>query len=169
MNYRTQLQTSARTTMMSDNGPDLQSLLAMPSDSIKPPVNLPVGGYVGRAIQREFDKAKNEKQTPIVRYTIQFDEPLPDVDETELAAALEVKSLAENTQRLEFWLTPEAVYRLKEWAENHCKVDTSGMNLAEIIEAALGQPFVSMLGQQPNKKNPERPYINIVSTAAVPD
>jgi hypothetical protein len=80
------------------------------------------------------------------------------------------KPLAENLQRLEFWITPDALYRLKEFGEDHLKVDPSEVqNVAELIEACIGKQGVFVMTQQPNKKNPERPYINITSTAALPE
>lgn len=152
---------------------DPQALLAKPLDEIKAPINLPVGSYVGIVTKHEFDKAKNEKASPLVRFDVVAQEPLPDVDEAAFALATDEaqggKKLADNPQRLEFWLTPDAVYRLKEFGEEHCGVDESDVaNLAELIEALKGRPFVFVLEQVPNKKNPERPYINITRTAAVP-
>lgn len=162
------------TRMAEAAGFDPQALLTKPLDEIKPPIQLPVGGYVGIATKREFDKAKNEKASPLVRFEVVATEPLPDVDEDAFALATDEarggKKLADNPQRLEFWLTPDAVYRLKEFGEEHCGIDQSeASNLAELIELIIGRPFVFVLEQQPNKKNPERPYINIVRTAKVPE
>ena len=148
---------------------DPQALLSKPIDDVKPPVQLPLGSYLGVVVKREFDKAKNKDETPIVRFEIGFREALPDVDADELSAALDGEPLTEKTQRLEFWLTPNALFRLKEFGMDHCKVQSPGDTMAELIEAIVGCEAVFMLGQQPNKKNPERPYVNIVSTAPVPE
>lgn len=153
---------------------DPQALLSKPLADVKPPVILPVGSYVAIAKKYEFDKAKNEKQTPIVRFTIQFSEPLPDVDEADFARAINSaeggKPLNEIEDKLEFWITPDALYRMKEFGERDCKVpEEDAANTAELIELCIGRPFIAVRASVPNKKNPERPYINVVSTAPVPE
>jgi hypothetical protein len=160
--------------LMADAAYDPQALLSKPLDEIKPPVPYPVGSYVGTVMNREFDTAKTEKKQTIVRFMVRFDEPLPDVDEEEWARATNEaeggKKPADNLQRLEFWITPDALYRLKQFGEEHCKVDPNDVsNTAELIEAIVGRQAVFVMTQQPNKKNPQQPYHNITATAPVPE
>lgn len=147
---------------------DPTALLSKPLDEIKAPTPMPLGSYAGQVAKYEFDKAKNKDETPIVRFTVVATEAFPDVDEGELSAALGDRALNQIEHRLEFWLTPAALYRLKEFGVEHCKVDESSVaNTAELIEATVGAAFGFEIGQVPNKKNPERPYHQITRTFAL--
>lgn len=154
---------------------DPTALLSKPVSSIIKPVRLPIGAYLGTTTKYEFDKARNEKASPLVRFTAVPTEALPDVDQEQLAASLKdgngnPVAITERSQRLEFWLTPDALHRLKTFAGEHCGVpDVDNMNVGEMIQSVIGQPFMFILGQSPNKKNPEEPYINIDSTGPVPE
>lgn len=153
---------------------DPQALLTKPLDEVKAPAGMPLGSYVFVPISREFGKAQNEKETPKVTFTVRPVEALPDVvaDDLTAAEAQDGKKLSEREQKLDFFLTPDSLFRLKEFGVDHCKVPEGDVaNTGELIEAIVDgtRQFVGVMEQQPNKKNPERPYVNLSKTAAVPE
>lgn len=154
---------------------DPTALLSAPIDNFKAPPPAPIGTFLGMITKREFENARNEKKTPLVKFTIVPQEAMPDVDEEQLrtwqeALAESDKQMSAVEFKLEMWLTPEALYRLKELGRDHVKVtEEEAQTTGELIEAMVGRQVVFTLVQAPNKKNPERPYINIGSTAAVPE
>lgn len=153
---------------------DPTALLSKPVSSVKAPVKMPVGSYLGVASKFAFDKAKNEQQTPLVRFVVNPTEALPDVDQDALRESLtdgdgNVQPLTSKEQRLEFWLTPDAMFRLTDFGKDHVQVENAdSMTIGELINEIVGKPFMFTLVQAPNKKEPANPYINIGSTGPVP-
>lgn len=146
---------------------DPQSLLAMPADQVEAPKPLPAGSYVFNVNSREFDKANNEKKTQLVRFDVSPIEALPDVDQEALALVTANKSLNEIHSRHELYITPDALFRVKEFAE-HCGIDSDGVSIGEQIEQCPGRQFVGVVAHTISKKDGKTVYANIVSTAAVP-
>lgn len=160
-----------RMTLAADFDP--AALLSKPLSDIKRPPPMATGSFVAIATNKEFGKTKPQdgsEGTPFVSFEETLQEALPDVDADALKLALDGNPLSERKLKLDFYLTPNAVYRLKEFGENHCGVaESDAANLGELIELILGRPHVVVLSQQANKKDPEHPYVNITSTAAVPE
>lgn len=155
-------------------GFDPTALLSKPVSSVKAPVKMPVGSYLGIASKFEFDK-RGEKNSPLVRFTVNPTEALPDVDQEALRESITdgdgvAQPLTSKEQRLEFWLTPDAVFRLTNFGKDHVQVENAdSMTIGELINEIVGKPFMFTLVQAANKKEPDNPYINIGSTGPVPE
>lgn len=160
---------SSRMTLAADFDP--QALLAKPLDEIKAPVSMPLGTYVGLASKYEFKTLTNEKKTTVCTVTVIPTEAMPDVDADQLKECLGDEALTAKELKLDFFITPEAVFRVKEWGNDHCKIgEHEAANTAELLELACdgNHPFGFEIGQVPNKKNPEKPYHQITRTFALP-
>ena len=112
---------------------DLDSLLETSADSIEPPKALPAGTYVLQIGQHSFGES-SQKKTPYVEYSavpVDHDE---DVDTEELE---EFQNWREKNLRLRFYLSPAALFRVKQFLEI-VGLDTSGKSLKELIPQAQG-------------------------------
>jgi hypothetical protein len=89
---------------------DFRELLSRPKVEYDKPPTLPEGHYLGRIIRHEFDRS-SEKQTPFVRYFIQPTAATEDVEEAELEGV----NITEYELQVEFYITPKALYRLREF------------------------------------------------------
>lgn len=151
-------------------------LLNKPMADIKPPPPHPLGSFLMVPAKYVFDKTKPTQQgkepTDVVRFDLMYREALPDAmnDEEAFTLWLDGQSVSdkEYNRSLDFFITPNAVYRLKEFIENDCKV-TGAASLNEGLEAVIGQPFIAVFTQVNNPKDPSKPYVNLTSTAPVPD
>lgn len=153
---------------------DPKALLSKPMDDIKAPIPAVLGSYVAQGYDYEFDKTKpkdGKEPTNTVKLKFRLVEAFPDVPQDELAAYLETagKSLHEIDQRdKDFFLTENALFRLKEFLEEHCKIKAD--NIAEALEAyKAGAQFGATMGQVPNQKEPSRPYHQVTATFALPE
>jgi hypothetical protein len=147
---------------------DFNALLDKPIDSIERPKPIPTGSYLATLGQPKFDKTTGDKQTDYVEYPVMLQEALPDVDQELLVAALNGKNLTEVTQKITYYLTEAALFRLSDMLKDHAKV-TEGLPLREGIQEAVGKQLVVVISHTPNKKDPQSVYANIDQTAAVPE
>jgi hypothetical protein len=148
---------------MSDE-PNFNELLRKPVDEAKRPPALPGGTYFGTITKQEYDKANNDKKTPFCRYHV----TLESAHESIPAEDLEGTDLTKKTMRREFYLTPEADWRLAEFLKS-CGIDTSGRSFAETIPEALGKRVQVEVTRELNKKKPtDPPYNNISDMTGVP-
>lgn len=147
---------------------DPTALLAKPMSDVKPPEPAALGSYVATIVDRRFDKTTGEKKTDYVEFEYRLDEAGPDVDQEALAAWLDGESLSDKSMKRTFYITPAALFMIKDEAIKTGLTEEDASNLGEAIEQMLGRQILITVGQSPNKKNPERPYANIDSSAAVP-
>lgn len=85
---------------------NFRELLKVPSDQLSRPKPLPTGHYVGKIKGHTFGKSKR-KQTPYLRFAIVLIAPTSDV-----MGSLEGIDLSRKELMKDFFITPEAVYRL---------------------------------------------------------
>lgn len=123
---------------------DFSKLLSKPLDSVEKPKPLPVGTYLGIINKYEFGESK-EKKTPYVRFHFQVTGAGEDVDADELAAA--APDLSKKQLRRDYYLTDDAMYRLKELFES-TGVQTAGRSFAEAIPDLLNVPVHIAVSQR---------------------
>jgi hypothetical protein len=138
------------------SSPDFRSLLQKPADEIKRPPVLPAGTYHGIVSKYEFLESK-EKKTPFVRFSLGLRSAGEDVD------AEEIKEVDLSTRQLrrDYFITEDALYRLKEFLES-LGIAMSGRPLAECIPDALNQSVIIEVVQQLNPRDPTAPPFNDV-------
>lgn len=118
------------------NAPNFAALLDKPSSEIERPKPLPVGTYVAvvQGMPR-YDKS-SKKQTDFVEFTLKLQAAGEDVDAEELAA---VGGIADKTMKDTYYITEQALWRLKEFLTN-CGLETDGdASLRELIEETPGK------------------------------
>jgi len=136
---------------------DFSKLLSKSADDITKPKPVPVGTYSGVIKKYEYLESKNENKTPYVRFTVGLQAPGDDVD----ASELENVDLTKKSFRKDFYLTEDAQYRVKEFAES-CGIATSGRSLGEIIPDVVNAQVLVGITQQSSADGSE--IYNNVST-----
>lgn len=143
---------------------DFRSLTSAPADSWKKPKPLPAGTYYGVLANREYKNAKSEKQTAYVQFDIRVTGAGPDIDPSDLEGVeLEKKNL-----RFSFYLTPDAGYRLIEFAAS-TGINPEGKSTGEIVDECLKQEVMMEVALKPNSKNPDEFYNEVVKLSGKVD
>ena len=125
---------------------DFRTLLSTPTDTIKAPKPLPPGTYRGMITQRTFDKSK-QKETPFVRFDVKVASAEADVPQEDLEGI----DVSAKTLRKDYYLTPDASFRIVELAKS-CGHNASGRSLGELIEdLASNTPFLLEVTQRPSQ------------------
>lgn len=136
--------------------PNLRDLLSRPADGFKAPPPLPAGTYYGTISGTEYGESR-EKKTPYVRFTVKLMSPGQDIE----PSMLEGIDLSRRDQRVDFFLTEDAVFRLVEFART-CNIAPEGRALSEIIqELGMGAAVKVDVVQVSGKEN--QVYTNVKS------
>lgn len=130
---------------------NFQALLSKPADEVKRPQAKPAGTYFGTISDYKFDESKKQK-TPYVRFTVKNITPGEDVDQSALAGTPETGpiDLTKWSPNRDFYLTDDALYRLKDLLES-CGIDTKGRSFAELIPELKGKPVQLSVTQRPSE------------------
>jgi hypothetical protein len=136
---------------------DFSALLSTPMDDIKRPPPLPAGNYLGRVTKYEFLES-TEKKTPFVRYSVSVESAGSDIDPADLTDI----DLSKKQLRSDFYLTPDALYRLTEFLEG-LGIEKTGRTLAEAIPEAIGISVAFTVTQRMNTRDPKSPPFNEIS------
>jgi hypothetical protein len=89
-----------------------RELLSMPTDTVERPRPLAAGHYIGIIKGHEYGVSRN-KQTPYVRFTLSPTEETADVE----PGANGNTDLTKRELRRDFYLTPQALYRLSDFLD----------------------------------------------------
>jgi len=128
---------------------DSRTLLQKPADEIKRPPVLPAGTYHGIVKSYEFKKSK-EKQTPYVEVILGLQAPGDGIDpETVIGIDFSKKQL-----RKSYFLTEDAIYRLKEFLES-CGHPTTSRTLGEVIPEMVNSPVLIEVTQRNSQDGSE--------------
>ena len=112
---------------------NFSELLSVQVDSVERPKSFPVGHYEAVIAGHEMGKS-SQKETPYVRFLIKLIGPSEDVDEDLFDAAGGMTALRERKPLfLTFYLTKDAMFRLREFLENGLELNCSGRNFDEVI------------------------------------
>jgi hypothetical protein len=136
--------------------PDFSSLLSKPVDDIKRPASLPAGTYFGTVKNFEVGESQ-EKKTPFVRFNFTLTHAGPDIDPADMAEV----DLSKKQLRQDYYITPDAEYRLKEFLES-MKIPSKGRTFQSMLPDAISQPVMLDVVQQLNQKDPTAPPYNNV-------
>lgn len=141
-------------------------ILDRKSSEIERPKPLPVGTYLWLIDgQPKFDKSQKQ-QTPYVEFTCRCLQPMDDVDPQALA---DMGGHAGKTQRLTFYLTEDAMFRLTNKDGNgfleHLGL-TGDESVREKISMAPGRQFLGTVRHR-SSQDGAQVFAEISSTAAV--
>lgn len=134
---------------------DFSSLLNKPTDDIKRPPSLPAGSYFGIIEKHAFDESR-EKKTPYVSYTVKLTGEYGEDVDLEAVQGIEI---SKRTMRKDFYLTEDALWRLKEFLES-CNIPMAGRSLGETIPEAVNCRVLCEVSSQLDRRDPEAPPRN---------
>lgn len=152
--------------------PDFTGILNRQSGDVERPKPLPIGQYTWKIKGLpNYDKS-SKKGTPYAEFTCVPIQALDTVDPDDLEEALTRKSgkkmLADMVQKLTFYLTEDALFRLKEFAINDLRVATEeeaeAMTLSALIELTPNSEFIGTIKHTPSNDG-KGVYANIGDTA----
>jgi len=118
------------------NNPNFGAILDTPSSEVERPKPLPVGSYVCvvKGLPR-FDKS-SKKQTEFVEFTLQ---PLTAGDDVDQDALEEMGGFSSRTMRATFYITEDAIWRLKKFLAEDLEIDGEDRTLRQMIDDAPGK------------------------------
>lgn len=128
---------------------DFSKLLSKPADDIEKPKPLPAGTYNGSVAKYEFAESK-EKKTPFVRFMLSVSSAGPDIE----PESIEGIDLSKKQLRRDFYLTDDAMYRLKEFLES-LGISSPGRAIGEMIPEALNCGVIIEVTQRSSQDGSE--------------
>lgn len=124
---------------------DFAALMNKPvEDAVRQPP-APAGTYLAGIVSHEFGTS-TKKGTPYCRFNFQPLAAQDDVDEEALEEVGGVEFLSKKRMRYEFYLTDDAMFRLREFLEEALGLNCSGRNFDEVVpETANMQVLISVV------------------------
>jgi len=129
--------------------PNFKALLTKNLDDVRKPEPIPEGSYKGMVKSFSYESSAR-KQTPFVRFVVTVMEAMQGVDADDLETALQGQPITSKTLRADFYLTDEALFRLKDFLAS-LGIDTRGKTLDESIPEALRQEVLIDVTRQPSE------------------
>lgn len=150
--------------------PDFAGILNRQSGDVERPKPLPIGEYAFKIKGLpNFDKS-SKKGTPYVEFTCIPVQAQESVNEEDLEESLTRKSgkkqLSDMVQKLTFYLTDDALFRLKEFMVNDLKIEEGDKTLQAMIEETANAEFIGTIKHTPTNDG-KGTFANIGSTAPV--
>jgi hypothetical protein len=134
--------------------PDFSHLLNVKAGEIKTPVPLPAGEYL-LTVQSWEQVESGKKGTPGVQVNFVVAAPVNVLGE------LPEKGVNGKAVRDTFWLTEDALFRLKTFVE-HCGVELpEDKSLGEALTEIVGQSVVGTIAQRPNPNDPTQVFAEL--------
>jgi len=131
------------------------------ADEIERPKPLPIGSYLCTLPGPAEMKNIGKNNTPAAEYTVKVVSAQADVD----ADALQTMGgCAGKTLRLTFFLTEDAVYRLKDFLVDTLGIETNGRSLGEMMPDAVNRMFIATIKHRPSEDGTQI-YAEIKGTA----
>lgn len=114
---------------------DFAALMNKPVEAAVKAPTAPAGHYLATVIGHEFG-VSSKKNTPYCRFNFALLAAQDDVDEEALEAAGGQEFLNTRRLRADFYLTEDAMYRLREFLEDALDLNCSGRNFDEVVPEA---------------------------------
>jgi hypothetical protein len=111
-------------------------------DDVKRPVPLPAGTFHGVVGKHSFGESRNKK-TPFVAYELGLQTAGDDVDESQMEGI----ELAKKSFQVTYYLTEDALYRLKEFLES-VGIACEGRAIGECIPEAVNSRVLVAVTQR---------------------
>lgn len=127
--------------------PSFQDVLNKPAADVKAPSPLPVGTYLCLVDgPGEFGKI-GQKQTDCINWKLKPMQAQDDVNQADLATALNGAALQDKVIRHRSFITEESVWRLKQFLE-HLGIEEGSKSLGEMIPEAQGKQVLATVGHR---------------------
>jgi hypothetical protein len=141
---------------------DYREMLRQPTESLERPKPLPKGNFIATIGQHEFGTSRN-KGTPYIRFPLAIAEACADVD----PAAIEGIDLSRRELRRDYFITPNALYRLGDMVDAVLG-KKPGVNLDERLPDLRGSRVMVTVSQRASEQNSEEIYNDVDSIVAAP-
>lgn len=129
---------------------NFNELLNIPVDSVKKPPTKPAGTYFATIHSYKFDVSR-EKKTPFCRFGFTNLQPGPDIlSESMVDEDGEPIDLSKWQPHFDFYLTKDAMYRLKDFIETFKNVSSAGRPFSQVIPELKGAPVALVVIQRPS-------------------
>lgn len=137
-------------------------ILSRPVESAERPKPLPAGTYRLQITGFEYGSS-SKKQTPYVRFNYSVVSPMQDVNTEQLAGI----DLAAKKLRDDFYLTADALYRLREYLEKKLNLNVSGRPFGACIAEVPGKTVIASVVQNPSQREGDDSIYNEISGYAI--
>lgn len=134
---------------------NFSELLSVQVESVERPKNFPVGHYEAIVASHEMGTS-SQKGTPYVRFLIKLLGPGDDVDEELFEEAGGMEALRKRKPlRMDYYLTKDAIYRLREFLENGLALNTAARNFDEVIPESTNASITVQVSHRAGQKPDE--------------
>ncbi len=134
---------------------NFNELLSVQIESVERPKNFPVGHYESVIAAHEVGKS-SQKETPFVRFQVKLLGPGEDVDVDLFEQAGGMEALRERKPvPMTYYLTKDALYRLREFLEDGLGLNCSGRNFDEVIPETVNASLVVHVSHRAGQKEGE--------------
>src|SRR5215472_12966577 len=132
------------------------SILDMPASEVERPKPLPSGTYQSVVDGPHRTGNSSQKGTEFVELSLKPMAALEDVDEEALEAALtsadgSVKPLSDKRIRATFYLTPDSMFRLKDFLVNDLGIEAGNKSIGQMLSEAPNREVLAQLKHVPTK------------------
>ena len=144
---------------------DFEQLLGQQISEVEPPRLFPTGPY--SAVLGKYETGKSsQKNTPYVRFPVKLTGAMEGVDEQEFedAGGME-KLMTRSPLRLDFYMTPDASFRLRQFLENSLELDIHNRSFDSLLPETDGLEFVAIIKHEAGQKEGEK-FMRIGDTAS---
>lgn len=149
--------------------PDFSALLNTSFDDVKKPEPLPAGTYQLSIKEFKYDKTKpkdDKEPSQYVRFSFAVQDAGPDVDQDLYQEAIATQPLAKRTINRDFYITPAALWRLKEFLQDHLGLDLSGKGIGEAVAETTGMVVMGEITQRPSNRPGDNSVYNDIASFA---
>lgn len=126
---------------------NFKDLLGKRADQAEKPKPIPAGTYFGQITKWEATES-SQKKTPGVKIHFNLTGADQDVNEDELQEAGGLAAVQKRKVSTTFWLTEDSEYRLREFLEGPCKLETAERSYAELLAEIVNLPVRVVLEQR---------------------
>jgi hypothetical protein len=141
--------------------PNFTDILNQDFDTMKPPKPLPPGEYLAIIADQPEITQRGKNNNHCVVFPIKLVQALDQSPkfQSEIAEALDGKSLSDIRLQNTLWLTPDAAYRLKAFLQDHLGIDAK--NASEAIAQSPGKQLIVTIGHYVSNKEGEAPRVGM--------
>lgn len=147
------------------------SILDKQSSDVERPKPLPPGTYHCVVDGQPREDKSTKKGTEFVEFSLKPMEALDDVDDDDLKAALtsgdgSVKALADKRIRATFYLTEDALWRLKKFLTQDLQIEEGKKKIRQMIGEAQNRQVLALVKHVPSDDG-QSIFAQLASTAPV--
>lgn len=144
------------------NNPNFSALLEKPADSVERPKPLPAGTYLCVVKGLPENGESTQKKTPFVRFNCQ---PLQAQEDVDQDALKEMGGLENKMIRDTYYVTEDALWRLKKFLED-LGIEAEDKSIGQMISEAPGCQVLISLRHRASEDG-QSVFAEVAKTAAV--